>query len=279
MDSPPIITLTTDFGLQDGYVGAMCGVILRQCPTAHVVPITHDVSPWDIRAGGWALRNAWRWYPAGTIHVAVVDPGVGSKRRAILVRTAGQSFVGPDNGILPEALSGVMIDAVREITHPAAQAPEPSPTFHGRDVFAWAAGWLAAGHEWPAVGPPIPPDSLVRLAGDAPRVERADDTTTIDGTVMLADRFGNLVTTIKRDTLEQAGGDIDIGQLCIGVLVADTPVTFGRTFADVPAHSPIAYIDSSGHMEIALNCGSAAEFFGRNATIHVTVHAQSVTEL
>jgi len=272
MNATPIITLTTDFATQDGYVAAMIGVILRQCPSAHVVSITHEVPPRDLRAAAWALRNAWPYFPAGTIHVVVVDPGVGSERRGILVRAARHTFIGPDNGLLLEAISGEMLDAVRELTNPAARAAQPSPTFHGRDVFAWAAGWIAAGREWPAVGPPLPTGDLIRLPDLPPRVERDADGATITGAVMLADRFGNLITTITDEWLTSL-----FGKGVPQVSVNGQPIHLGRTFSDVAEGDAVAYVGSSGYLEIAVNSGSALELFGQAAEIVLKGHKETAS--
>jgi hypothetical protein len=229
-----------------------------------VVTITHDVPPQDIRAGAWALRNAWPWFPPETIHVVVVDPGVGSERRGILVRAGGHVFIGPDNGVVPEALAATPIDASRELTNPAARANAPSATFHGRDIFAWAAGWLGAGNHWSAVGPAIPASDLVRLPDLTPRTERGADGAVIVGGAMIADRFGNLITTITGELIAEAFGDAEPRGL-----VGGQRVPFRRTFSDVAPGEPVMYVGSSGLVEVAVNRGSAVERFGRNAEIRV----------
>ncbi len=141
---PPIITLTTDFGLQDPFVGIMKGVILSICPSACLVDLTHDVEPQDILGAALALEAALPFFPDGTVHLAVVDPGVGSARRPLAVRIRGQYLVGPDNGVLTPALLGSQRTAVA-LTAPEYRLPQVSRTFHGRDVFAPAAAYLAAG--------------------------------------------------------------------------------------------------------------------------------------
>lgn len=269
MERDPIITLTTDFGTRDGYVGAMVGVIVRQCPKARIFSITHDVDPQDILGGAWALRNAWRWFPPGTIHVAVIDPRVGTDRRGVLVRADGHTFVGPDNGLIPGAVADTMIDAARIIDNPDARAPETSATFHGRDVFAWAAGWLASGHEWPAVGQPIQPSDLVRPPDETPRVRKDQRATSIQGRALIADRFGNLITSIYGRLITESkdlGGTPE-------VRVDGIPVQFGRTFGDVDEGDAIAYIGSSGQLEIGINGGSAANVYGKSASVVVSVPA------
>src|SRR5512145_1073545 len=146
-ETQPIITLTTDFGQQDGYVGAMQGVILTVCPVATLVTITHDIPPQDIRAAAFVLYQAFSYYPAHTIHCVVVDPGVGSHRRAIAVRTSHGIFVGPDNGVFSLALTAVPVNVIEAVTLTNAdyQLPGVSATFHGRDIFAPAAAHLANG--------------------------------------------------------------------------------------------------------------------------------------
>ena len=259
---PPIITLTTDFGTRDGYIGAMKGVIFSHAPSATVTDITHDVPPQNIRAGGWAVRNAWPWFPAGTIHVIVVDPGVGSARRSIAVLAADQIFIGPDNGVIPLALGETPPSTVHEITSPDAMAPEPSATFHGRDVFSWGAGWFAAGNALVDVGPEVATDELVRIKQPEPQTTTTDQGTIIEGRVLVADRFGNLITTIPNKLLPDAVDRIT-------ATVDGSAVPFGRTFTDVPSGAPVVYAGSSDQVEVAVNLGSAEKRFGTDA--HITI--------
>ncbi len=196
-----IVTFTTDFGFSDGYVGAMKGVVLSLAPDATLVDITHGIAAQDVVGGAIALAQAAPLFPRGTIHVAVVDPGVGGARADVVVAAGGSFFVGPDNGVLslaaPEPRQIYRIDA-------AAFRREPvSPTFHGRDVFAPTAGRLAAGAPPSAAGPSLP--ALVEL--DPPLVRRVGDR--VEGTVTHVDRFGNLLTSLSADVVPP-GAQIEI---------------------------------------------------------------------
>src|SRR5712691_6438607 len=185
----PLVTLTTDFGLRDPFVGIMKGVILSICPTARLVDLTHEVEPQDILGGCLTLEAAVPFFPAGTVHLVVVDPGVGSARRAIALRTGGGYLVGPDNGVLTPAFERSGWTAVA-LTAPEYRLPSVSRTFHGRDVFAPAAAYLAAGIPLERLGSTLTdpvrlPLPGCRLEGDA-----------LVGEVLAADRFGNLITSI-----------------------------------------------------------------------------------
>ena len=186
----PIITLTTDFGAQDWFAGAMKGSILSINPHAHIVDITHCVSPGDIRAGAFSLAASCRFFPEGTIHVAVVDPGVGGGRKAIAVRTPAQFFVGPDNGVLSAALRDQKIEAVHRLENPKYLLSFVSRTFHGRDVFAPVAAHLSLGLPIRKLGPAQA--DWVRLP--FPAIDSGRDR--IDGEVVYIDRFGNGITNI-----------------------------------------------------------------------------------
>ena len=258
-----VITLTTDFGTRDGYVGAMKGVLALRAPAAVVADITHDVPPQSIAAGAWALRNAWPWFPEGTIHVVVVDPGVGSDRRGLVVLADGHIFVGPDNGVIPLALGKTAAQTAFEIGNPRAMAAEPSATFHGRDVFSTCAAWLAVGSPIESVGPPVPPGQLVRLGLPEPTARLECGATVITGGVQVADRFGNLVSNVRNALVERTfSGEVI-------ATVNGEAVTFGRTFADVAAGEPIVYTGSSDYVEIAVNLGSAEARFGTDAVLQV----------
>lgn len=232
---PRIITLLTDFGTADGYVGEMKGVILTAIPDVMIVDISHALAPQDVDAARLTLARVWRRFPRGTIHVVVVDPGVGTERTALAVESDGRLLVGPDNGVLSPAL-----------LHPAARAvslaipPDASPTFHGRDVFAPAAAALARGRAVDSLGTPFA-GPIVRRTPEPRRIETGH----IAGQVILIDRFGNAITNLvgRRDMLVELKGQA-------------IPVV--RTYSDVESGAPLALVGSSGLIEIAVRDGSAA---------------------
>ena len=238
-----LVTLLTDFGTLDGYVGAMKGVILSRAPDATLVDLTHDIPPHDVWSGAWALREAARSFPAGAIHVAVVDPGVGTARRPILVEHAGQVFVGPDNGVLSLASSG---GRARHLDRSELHHPQVSRTFHGRDIFAAVAGHLAAGLPPADCGTPIA--DWLRLEELAP----SSAANGVRGAVIHVDRFGNLVTNI---TTLAAGARVEVEG-------GPSAVPLRATFGDVAPGEWVAYLGSSGRLELAVREGSAAARLG-----------------
>jgi S-adenosyl-L-methionine hydrolase (adenosine-forming) len=242
----PIITLLSDFGTADGYVAEVKGTLMSRAPEAIIVDVAHDVPAHDIEAGRLALARYWRKFPSGTVHFAVVDPGVGSARRPLAVESDGRFLVGPDNGLLSPALLLAGAKAV-ELPVPSGAAP----TFHGRDVFAPAAALLAAGSHLDALGSPVA-DPEIRRTREARRV--ADGA--IEGVVITVDRFGNAVTNL----LAAHGGIVEVGTLRLPVL---------RTYADVAPGTPLALVGSSGLIEIAVRDGNAAALLGlgRDATV------------
>src|SRR5687767_11668099 len=195
----PLIALLTDFGTADHYAGAMKGVILGICPDATLVDITHDIPPHDVTAGALELAACYKFFPAGTIFVAVVDPGVGSARRGVAADTGDYRFVAPDNGVLTQVLREVPAKKIVELTERRYARPTVSRTFEGRDRFAPAAGWLAKGTQLAALGRPAA--DIYRL--DIPVAEAGADR--IRGVVLRVDRFGNLVTNIDRKMVERFG--------------------------------------------------------------------------
>lgn len=236
------VTLLTDFGTQDGYVGAMKGAIAGMLPDAHIDDISHDVPPGDIEAGAWALGAYWRRYPEGTVHVVVVDPGVGTGRHALAIEADGRFLVGPDNGVLSWALR----DAERVGAMHSIRPPDDvvvSATFHGRDLFAPAAARLAAGEAIASLGPRL--QGIVRLLWPEP-VHHADG---IDGTVFHVDRYGNLITNIPAD---QATGE------CF-VRVGRVEVEVRRAYGEVASGELVAHVGSRGLLEIAVRDGRAAD--------------------
>lgn len=258
----PVIALLTDFGTRDHYAGTMKGVMLGICPDATLVDITHDVPPHDLLAGALELAAAFKYFPAGTIFTAVVDPGVGSGRRAVAVETADYRFVAPDNGVLTLALRDAPPKKIVELTERRYARPTVSKTFEGRDRFAPAAAWLAKGIQLSALGRPVA--DIQRL--DVPAPEAAEHQ--ITGVVLRVDRFGNLVTNIDRKLVERLaqGGTVAIEAAGhrIERLVA--------TYAELPAGSVGALFGSTDHLELAAPSTSAAERLGitRGAMVVVT---------
>ena len=247
--STRLVTLLTDFGTADGYVGEVKGTILRLAPGTEIIDITHEIPPGDIAAGAYTLGRAWRAFPEGAVHLAVVDPGVGTARRAIAMTAGGHAFVGPDNGLLGEVMTAAF-NAV-SLAVPAAA----SPTFHGRDVFAPAAAALARGEALAGLGERV--ESPVRLP--RPLLEQRGDRTI--GVVVHVDRFGNLVSNIP-------GAKAPPGAL---VRIGAYDVPLRATFGDVPSGDLVAFTGSGGTVEVALRDGRAdtALGIGRGAEISV----------
>lgn len=258
---PPIITLLTDFGLRDGYVAAMKGVILSLAPEAVLVDISHDLPPQDVTAAAFVLASCWQFFPEGTIHLAVVDPGVGSNRRAVAVAAQGHSFVAPDNGLLSLALAEApSFDAVT-LTNPLYwRTPTPSHTFHGRDVFAPVAAHLAKGIPLAALGEPL--GDLVRLPWPQPLPLAAGGWR---GEVVYIDRFGNAITNLPGALVEPyREGWFYAGPFRLRGLAG--------TYAEVEPGTPLALIGSHGYLEIAIREGNAAQKGNLQVGTPVEVH-------
>ena len=248
-----IVTLTTDFGLQDAYVGAMKGVMLQITPFVEMVDISHLIAPQDVMEGAFVLKEAYAYFPSGTVHLVVVDPGVGTARRPLALQAGGYLFVGPDNGLFPLLLGEEHIEKVVVLDNPAYwRTPEPSSTFHGRDIFAPVAAHLAGGVPLEEVGTPVDVESLQRLRWIEPSVQEGS----IQGWVVHIDRFGNCITNIPAELLRVASPDN------VRVYVGDAIIQrLHRTYGEVERGEPLALIGSSGMLEIAVNAGNAAELF------------------
>ncbi|MCK4414521.1 MAG: SAM-dependent chlorinase/fluorinase [Candidatus Eisenbacteria sp.] len=256
-----IITMVTDFGTRDAYVGAMKGVICTILPTARIVDITHEVRPQHLQQAAYMLEAGYRWFPPGTVHMVVVDPGVGTMRRPIAAYAGGHLFVAPDNGVLSAPLS-----ADRPVVHVISdvdfELPERSETFHGRDVFAPAAAHLASGISVERMGPELTDFTLL----DLPKPKLVGDA--IEGEIVRVDRFGNAISNIPRIMLRRLGRgpyEVFAGDRCCGIL--------RRRYQDVAAQEPVALIGGEGRVEIAVNIGNAsAELgIGPGAPVRVTV--------
>lgn len=257
----PVIALLSDFGSRDHYAGTMKGVILGICPEATLVDITHDVAAHDVLEGALQLAATFRYFPAGTVFLTVVDPGVGSARRGIAVEAGDYRFVAPDNGVLTEVLRETPPRRVVELTERRYARPTVTRTFEGRDRFAPAAAWLAKGTQLTALGRTVPDYQRIEI----PLPEVAG--TTLQGVVLTVDRFGNLVTNIDRKTFEAfaRNGEFRIlaGGAPVGQLVS--------TYAEIAPGEVCALFGSSDHLELAANAVSAAERLGlsRHAVVEI----------
>lgn len=238
-----LVTLLTDFGTADSYVAEVKGVILSLAPGTTLVDITHDVPPGDIRSGAYLLGRTWHRFPPGTVHLVVVDPGVGTDRRAVALTAQGHSFVGPDNGVFSPVLRDTQVEIV---TLPTPE--HASPTFHGRDLFAPVAAARANGAALASLGEPLV-NVPHRLAYTEPHYEGKS----IVGEILYVDRFGTLVTNLSVEMVPPYAS-IEVEGLALGPL--------RRTFGDVPTGGLLAYVGSGGEIEVAVRDGSAARRLG-----------------
>lgn len=255
MERAHVIGLLTDFGLRDGYVGVMKAVMLGIAPEARLVDISHDVAPQDIEDGAWIIGMAWRSFPEGSVLLCVVDPGVGSARRAVAVETHDRVFVGPDNGLFTYPLFDESDEAapVRcvQLDDPRYHLPAPSATFHGRDIFAPCAAHLAAGIRLDALGSAVDPATLVRLPIELAARRRGD---VVVGRVAHVDHYGNLITNIGPALAEMA-----LREPASSVSLAGQVVTARAShFAAGPEGGLFFLRDSSGALAVVLRNGSAA---------------------
>ncbi len=258
----PVIALLSDFGTRDHYAGTMKGVMLGICPEATLVDITHDIAPHDVFEAALQLAASFRYFPAGTIFLVVVDPGVGSARRSIAAEAGDYRFVAPDNGVLTAVFRDTPPRRVVELSERRYARPTVTRTFEGRDRFAPAAAWLAKGTQLAALGRPV--TDYHKL--DLPAVETTGDS--LRGVVLLVDRFGNLVTNIDRRTFEAFSK-----QSRIRILVGATPVErLVSTYAEIGPGEVCALFGSSDHLELAANASSAAATLqlGKTASIEIT---------
>jgi S-adenosylmethionine hydrolase len=265
MERTPIITLTTDFGTADGYVGTMKGVILSIAPDAHLVDLSHEIAPQNVREAAYVLYASYAFFPSRTVHLVVVDPGVGGARRPIALRTPAGTFVGPDNGVFSYVTACEPVEALVALADSRYHLPRVGYTFHGRDIFAPAAAHLAAGISINDLGPPVV-DSVVF---PPPCLDVASDG--IVGEVLHIDRFGNVVTSIGRLlwsgdelSLEPALGDVEaqvrFAAARATVAIAGREIVEVRhTYAEAEPGALLALVSSSGHLEVAVHEGSAAE--------------------
>jgi S-adenosylmethionine hydrolase len=249
---PPIITLHTDFGSVDHYAAAMKGVMLGICPEARLIDICHEIAPYAIAEAAFTLLQAWKCFPEGTVHLIVVDPGVGSARRPILVEAAGHRFVAPDNGVLTMVYDALATHEVREITADPYFRQPVSQTFHGRDIFAPVAAHLAKGVQAEAFGSRI--GDYRQLAFSKPSCTSED---TWMGTVLKIDRFGNVITNFHSANWVRPGAtpfEIRTGSHSISRIAS--------SYAEMPPDEPCLIAGSAEFLEISVNQGSAARAIG-----------------
>ena len=258
-----IVTLITDYGTQDHYVGALKGVILGFAPDIRIVDVTHEIEPHNVAHGAFVLRQTWPWYPPDTVHLAIVDPGVGSERRTILGRYAGQYVVAPDNGLVTFVHREMAGEALHAVENRGFFLPRTSATFHGRDIMAPVAAHLARGRAADEFGPAI--DDPVLL----PVEDQARSTgLSVDGKARYVDRFGTLVTNIREEqiaALVRRGGTLEV--LVDGIKIGP----LRSTFCEVEPGEPVALVGSAGLLEVAVNRGRAVERFGSAPTVGVVV--------
>jgi S-adenosylmethionine hydrolase len=247
----PILTLTTDFGLADHYVGAMKGVILSICPQAHIVDISHEIKPFEIGEGAYVIAQAYRWYPKGTVHTVVVDPGVGTLRRPILMQAAGQFFIAPDNGVLAMIYSREK-HKIRQISNDRYFLKPVSNTFHGRDIFSPVAAHIAAGVPPAKMGKTI--DDYLRPAFEKPQ---RSGKRTWSGRILKIDRFGNIVTNFHVEEFP----DLERRDFIMKVGLREIPV-LARNYAESSPGEVFLIVGSSGYVEVSVNQGSAAKALG-----------------
>ena len=255
----PIITLLTDFGLSDHYVAAMKGVILSICPDANLVDISHDVRPYAILEAAFTLAQAYKYFPQGTTHLVVVDPGVGSARRPLIAEANGHRFVAPDNGVL--SMAGEL--RAREIRDERFFRGPVSQTFHGRDIFAPVAAHLASGVLPAEVGPEIA--DPVRLAGLEPVSLGPGEW---QGAVLRVDWYGNVITNFVSERFLPSPANPPV------LLFGTTSVTqYCPNYAAAPPHEPVLVAGSSGYLEVSINQGDAASAMGISPGFLVILNA------
>jgi len=245
--------LTTDFGLRDGYVAAMKGVMLSIDPEIRLVDVTHEITPQDVMEGAFVLRSVVSMYPEGTVHLAVVDPGVGTGRRAIAIRLDGQIFVGPDNGLFSLLLTDGQPDLMVELDIERFwRSQNPSATFHGRDIFAPVAARLASGLSPSAAGTPV--ESIQSLHWPLP----ISDEQGIQGWVVHVDRFGNCITNISREQLDRRREGRPFRCYAGNAIIE----RFHASYGHVPAGDDLVLFGSDDLLEIAIHRGNASEMLG-----------------
>ncbi len=254
----PVITLLTDFGLSDPYIGIMKGVILSFAPQASIVDISHYIDPQDVQAAAYLMDSAYPYFPEKTVHVVVVDPGVGGGRKIIAAEAGGHYFLAPDNGILTKVFGRGEVKTLVCVENPEYFIQPVSRTFHGRDIFAPVAAHMATGRPLTEFGPTVSLADLIYLDLPLPYIKKSGE---LVGEVITGDRFGNLITNIDQQVLSQLGSSADRSNLFIHI---GTYLINGlsASYQDVPPGGLLAIIGSRGYLEISVNTGDARSYCG-----------------
>ena len=265
----PVITLTTDFGIVDEYIAVMKGVILGIYPEAVIVDITHHIPPQDLVQAAYTIRNAYAYFPRGTVHIIVVDPGVGSGRSILALEKDNHFFIAPDNGILSLLLEKTGADSMMHVTNDQYYLPSVSRTFHGRDIFAPVGAHLAKGVSLKRLGKPATQDQIVRLNIPTPEISSGE----ISGHIISIDHFGNLISNIDEERLRQFGGEVDFEKR-ISIRIKGKKITgLSKSYENNKAGKGLAVIGSRGLLEIAVSRGSARQVFkaGKGDEIRISL--------
>lgn len=256
----PIITLLTDFGTDDEYVGIMKGVILSVNPYANIIDISHHIDPQDLSQAAYLIKSCYGYFPEHTVHVVVVDPGVGSDRSIIALKMKGHIFLAPDNGVLTPLMDEGRIESIINVANSKYFLESVSQTFHGRDIFAPVAAYLSKGVEITKLGSPIDLKNMEKLSIQKPTIS---DKSELVGTIIWSDRFGNLITNIDLDSIRKLGKK-DLGK-SLEVRIGENRIMgLSLSYNSVRLQSPLAIIGSRGYLEVAVNCGSAKHYFRVN---------------
>ena len=253
-----IITLLTDFGLEDAYVGIMKGVVLSVNPSAAIVDITHQVESFDLNQAAFTIKSSYRYFPEGSVHVVVVDPGVGSERAIIALKMKGHTFLAPDNGVLTLIIDEGDIETIVRVENSDYFLKTVSQTFHGRDIFAPVGAHISLGVDLKLLGRPVKKKDVVRLSIPEPFISEKNE---LVGTIVFIASFGNCITNIDLSRLEsfyKAGAGKRL-QIMIGQQKLDG---LSGNYESVSPQSPLAIFGSFDYLEIAVNCGSARRYFG-----------------
>jgi S-adenosylmethionine hydrolase len=253
-----IITLLTDFGLEDAYVGIMKGVILSVNPSAAIVDITHQVESFDLNQAAFIIKSSYRYFPEGSVHVVVVDPGVGSERAIVALKMKGHTFLAPDNGVLTLIIDEGDIESIVRVENSDYFLKAVSQTFQGRDIFAPVGAHISLGVDLKRLGKPVNKKDLVRLGIPEPFISEKNE---LVGRIVFIDSFGNCITNIDLNRLEsfyKAGAGQRL-QIMIGQQKLDG---LSGNYNSVRPQNPLVIFGSFGYLEIAVNCGSARRYFG-----------------